>query len=85
MSSMLSSIAVEGEKIVAAGVFHSFTVYRFNPLEKSFDYIGEDILPRFLSASHLLDGDYGVVAGADKFGNFFISKFNESKAFLIQK
>jgi hypothetical protein len=38
--------------------------------------LGEDYVDRFMTASHLLDGDYGVVGGADKFGNFFISKIS---------
>jgi hypothetical protein len=54
-----------------------------NHIEKSFDYIGEDILPRFISASYILDGNYGVIAGGDKFGNFFVSKFSESINYLI--
>jgi hypothetical protein len=78
LASFVNSISVEGEKIITSEVFNSFTVYRLNPVEKSFDYIGEDLLPRFLSTSFLLDGEYGVIAGGDKFGNFFISKFSES-------
>jgi len=55
---------------------NSFTLLRHNPLSKTFEYVGEDILPRFISTAHLIDGDYGVIAGGDKFGNFFISKLS---------
>jgi hypothetical protein len=85
LGSYLNNIAVEGEKIITSEVFNSFIVYRLNMPDKSFDYIGEDILPRFLSASHILDGNYGVIAGADKFGSFFVSKFSESKNIPMQR
>lgn len=76
LPSYLNSIVVEGEKIITSELFNSFTIYRLNSIEKTFDYIGEDILPRFISASFILDGNYGVIAGGDKFGNFFVSKFS---------
>lgn len=78
VTSYINNICVEGEKIITSEVSNSFIVYRLNSIEKSFDYVGEDILPRFLSTTCLLDGDYGVVAGGDKFGTFFVSKFSES-------
>jgi hypothetical protein len=56
---------------------NSFTLFRHNPLNKIFEYVGEDILPRFISCACLIDGDYGVIAGGDKFGNFFVSKLSE--------
>jgi hypothetical protein len=45
--------------------------------------VGEDILPRFVSCACLVDGDYGVIAGGDKFGNFFVSKLSERTLFHI--
>lgn len=57
---------------------NSFTLFRHNPQARTFEYVGEDILPRFVTAAQLVDGDYGVIAGGDKFGNLFVSKLSES-------
>ena len=64
---------------------NSFTVLRLNMADKTFDYIGEDILPRYTTTTTLLDGEYGVMAGGDKFGTLFVSKFTESNPPATQK
>jgi hypothetical protein len=39
-----------------------------------FNLLSDDILPRFVSCSNLIDPRAGIMAGGDKMGNFFISK-----------
>ena len=36
--------------------------------------IGQDALGRFTTCACLMDGEGGLMAGGDKFGNFYISK-----------
>ena len=56
LRSLVQTISVEGEKIIISEVMNSFTVLRLNIIDKTFDYIGEDILPRYTTATALLDG-----------------------------
>lgn len=62
----------------------SFSLYRRDIANKTFDFIAEDILPRYVTVSTLIDADYGMLAGADKFGNLFVSKITNGNTLIMQ-
>ena len=74
--SPINNICCEGDKIFLTQLSKSFTLVRLNSKGKGFERLGEDYLDRFSLSAHMLDGDYGVVAGADKFSNFYVSKIS---------
>jgi splicing factor 3B subunit 3 len=78
LSSPICSISVYGQKIFLTQIMSSFSVLRINHKTKCFETVGQDFLDRFTTCGCLLDGEAGVMAGGDKFGNFFVSKMSES-------
>mgnify|MGYP000887076205 FL=1 len=78
LSSPICTIHVDEEKIFITQVYESFSLMKFNPKNKCFDLIGQDFIDRFTTCACLMDGEAGVMAGGDKFGNFYVSKMSES-------
>ena len=56
-------------------------MFKYSSKEQTFYDIADDILPRFVTTSCLLD-DHTVI-GADKFENIFVSRVPRSKCLLI--
>jgi hypothetical protein len=79
LASPVCSLHVCGQKIFLTQVMESFSLFKINHKSKSFDLIGQDFLERFTTCSCLIDEEVGLMAGADKFGNIFLSKMSESK------
>jgi splicing factor 3B subunit 3 len=85
LSSPINTINVHGQKIFLTQVTESFSLMRINHKTKCFELVGQDTLDRFTTCACLMDGEGGVMAGGDKFGNFFVSKSTESKHGVMQK
>jgi splicing factor 3B subunit 3 len=85
LSSPILSIHVEEQKIFLTQVSQSFTLMKIDHKTKFFELIGQDSLERFTTCACLMDGEAGLMAGGDKFGNFFVSKLTESTFHLMQK
>lgn len=83
LNSAVMSIHVDGPKIFLTQVFESFSLMKHNPKNKCFDLIGQDFIERFSVSSCVMDGDAGVLAGGDKYGNFYVSKMSESNSVCI--
>eukprot|EP00298_Acanthocystis_sp_HF-20_P013907 c20557_g1_i1.p1 GENE.c20557_g1_i1~~c20557_g1_i1.p1 ORF type:complete len:617 (-),score=219.58 c20557_g1_i1:108-1958(-) len=64
------SIHVEKDRIIVGDISQSFTFCQYQKETNSLEIFAEDNFPRWLTASCLLDSD--TIAGADKFGNFFV-------------
>ncbi len=76
LSSPICSINVSEQKIFLTQVMESFSLMKINHKNKCLELVGQDFLDRFTTCSCLLDGEAGVMAGGDKFGNFFVSKMS---------
>ncbi|KAL9654254.1 hypothetical protein ABK040_010286 [Willaertia magna] len=68
----ITSIAVEGNRVYVGDITESFHFVKYNVQENSLTIFADNSTPRWITASALLD--YNTIAGADKFGNFFISR-----------
>ncbi|CAM5999467.1 unnamed protein product [Sphagnum balticum] len=58
------------------GRHHCLKLYRLNSANRAFELMANDPLPRYSTASNLVDPDYGVLCGGDKFGNLIVSKIS---------
>jgi len=67
---LISQIKVDGERIFACDISESFTVLRWHMEDQQFLPIADDVAPRWITASCLLDHD--TLAATDKFENFFV-------------
>lgn len=56
---------------------------KYNSKNKCYDIIGQYFIDRFTTSACLMDGEAGVMAGGDKFGNFYVSKMSESNSLYI--
>lgn len=65
LNSPVNSIHSQGERIFATEVADSFHIYKYRAKEQTFYDIADDILPRYITCSALLD--YHTMIGADKF------------------
>ena len=72
--SPICTIHVNGQKIFITQRMESFTLLKVNHKNKCFDVIGQDSLSRFSVCACLVDGEGGLMAGGDKFGNFYASR-----------
>ena len=60
------------ERIVVGDLTNGFSFLHLSQATRAFSVFSDSALPRFLTAHALLDRD--TVAGADKFGNVFVSR-----------
>jgi splicing factor 3B subunit 3 len=70
ISSIVTGLNVVGQRIFVNTMNESFHVLRYKPNENQLYLVADDVIPRWLSCSTILD--YDTIAGADKFENFFI-------------
>lgn len=52
----------------------SFSLMKINHKDKCFEVVGQDAIDRFTTCACLMDGEGGLIAGGDKYGNFYISR-----------
>jgi splicing factor 3B subunit 3 len=62
----------DGNRIYVGDLTHSFHFVKYDPNEGVFRVFADDMSPHWLTSVQPLD--YDTVAGADKFGNLFISR-----------
>jgi len=71
LPTLVQSIHVlSAERIVVGDLGESFHWLRYRPTENTLHVFADDVAPRWLTASCVLD--FNSVAGADKFGNIFV-------------
>jgi splicing factor 3B subunit 3 len=68
--SFICSLQTQGDRVVVGDIQESFHMVSYKRSDNLFSIFADDTMPRYLTASVLLD--YDTVAGADKFGNFFV-------------
>ena len=66
------SLNVQGHRIMVGDITESFLVAHYDALDNKIDIVADDTFPRWLTAAEQLD--YDTMAGADKFGNFFVAR-----------
>jgi splicing factor 3B subunit 3 len=72
----IASIEVNGPRIIVGDLAHSFLWVSFKKLENQFHIFADDPTPKWLTASCQVD--YDTMAGADKFGNVFVTRLPSS-------
>lgn len=77
LSSPVNTISIHGLKIFITQMTSSFSLMKINHKNKCFELIGQDAIDRFVTCSCLVDGEGGLMAGGDKFGNLFVSRITE--------
>jgi splicing factor 3B subunit 3 len=70
ITSTITGINVNGQRIFVNTINESFHVLRYKPIENKFYLFADDSIPRWISCSTILD--YDTIAGCDKFQNFFV-------------
>jgi splicing factor 3B subunit 3 len=68
----IHSIHAMGDRIYVGDGAESFVFCKYNRTTNSFSLYADDVLPRFLTATALLD--YDTIVGGDKFGSIFVSR-----------
>ena len=76
LSSPVNTIKTSGKRIFVTEVSDSFHMYKYKAREQTFYDIADDVLPRYVTVSCLLD-DHTII-GADKFENVFVSRVHRS-------
>jgi splicing factor 3B subunit 3 len=70
ITSTITGVTVNGQRIFVNTMNESFHVLRYKPNENQLYLFADDVIPRWLSCSTILD--YDTIAGCDKFENFFV-------------
>jgi splicing factor 3B subunit 3 len=73
---MVVSLETHGNRIVAGDVEDGPHFVSYNHIDNVLQLIADETVPRWLTTSCM--PDYDTVAGADKFGNFFVSRLPAS-------
>jgi splicing factor 3B subunit 3 len=71
---VINSIQAQGERLFVGDLCEAFHIVKYNKSDKSMLIVADNDHPRYLTASTVLD--YNTIAGADKFGNIFISRLS---------
>ena len=66
------SLHTQGDRIVLGDIQESFHYVKYKHAENTLVTFADDTVPRWLTAQCMLD--YDTMAGADKFGNFFVDR-----------
>jgi len=72
LPTFVRTIHTQGDRIVVGDLCESFHFIKYKKAENQFYIFADDTVPRWLTASVMLD--YDTIAGADKFGNIFIDR-----------
>lgn len=70
LTSIVIGINTYGQRIFVNTMNESFHVLRYKPNENQLYLFADDMIPRWLNCSCILD--YDTIAGCDKFENFFV-------------
>eukprot|EP01133_Synstelium_polycarpum_P001533 gene1533-1790_t len=70
------SLHAQGDRVVVGDVQESFHFIKYKKVDNQLYVFADDTAPRFITASAMLD--YDTVAGADKFGNIFVTRLPAS-------
>ena len=68
----MKTLHAEGDRIFVGDLQESFHYMRYKKADNALYVYADDIVPRHLTAA--LPLDYDTVAGADKFGNFVVTR-----------
>eukprot|EP01116_Phalansterium_solitarium_P022015 TRINITY_DN7109_c0_g1_i1.p1 TRINITY_DN7109_c0_g1~~TRINITY_DN7109_c0_g1_i1.p1 ORF type:complete len:1188 (+),score=598.46 TRINITY_DN7109_c0_g1_i1:160-3723(+) len=69
---LIVTLTAHGDRIIVGDVQESVHVCKYQPTDNSIFVFADETTPRWLTATTQLD--YDTVAGADKFGNVFVSR-----------
>ena len=72
LNSFITSIHVKDDRIFLTECADSIHLLRYKIKEQTFMEIADDILPRYITASCLVD--YHTMVAGDKFENVFVSR-----------
>ena len=72
LPNFVKTLHAEGDRIFVGDLQESFHFMRYKKAENALYVYADDIVPRHLTAA--LPLDYDTVAGADKFGNFVVTR-----------
>jgi len=67
---MIVRLQAMGDRVFVSDLIDGVVFAKFRPQQNAFSVYADDYMPRFVTASVLLD--YDTVAGADKFGNVWV-------------
>ncbi|CEH18667.1 pre-mrna-splicing factor rse1 [Ceraceosorus bombacis] len=73
-STSIVSLETQGSRIIVSDQAESVFYATYKPAENRLLIFADDTVPRWMTVTQLLD--YDTVAGADKFGNVFISRID---------
>ena len=68
----MKTLHAEGDRIFVGDLQESFHYMRYKKADNALYVYADDIVPRHLTSA--LPLDYDTVAGADKFGNFVVTR-----------
>ena len=80
LNSPVNTILPMGDRIFISEMADSFHVMKYRAKEQTFFEIADDILPRWITSSCLLD--YHTIVGTDKFENVFVCRLPASKRMI---
>ena len=72
LPNFVKTLHAEGDRIFVGDLQESFHYMRYKKADNALYVYADDIVPRHLTAA--LPLDYDTVAGADKFGNFVVTR-----------
>jgi CPSF A subunit region len=72
LPNFITSLATAGDRIFIGDLQESFHYAKYKKAENVLYVYADDVAPRYLTAS--LPLDYDTMAGADKFGNIFMTR-----------
>merc|ERR1719247_512700 len=73
LPTMVASLhVISPSRVVVGDLAESFHYVKYQRQENNFVIFADDVAPRWLTASAVLDAN--TVAGADKFGNIFVTR-----------
>jgi len=79
----IQSLSVHGDRIYVGDLCESFHLATYKKVERTLHVFADTTSPRYLTATCLLD--YDTMAGADKFGNVFITRLPPDTSSKIEK
>ena len=72
LPNFVKTLHAEGDRIFVGDLQESFHFMRYKKADNALYVYADDIVPRHLTSA--LPLDYDTVAGADKFGNFVVTR-----------
>jgi len=79
----ISTLHAQGDRVYVGDMCEAIHMVSYKKADKQLHIFADNVSPRYMTASCLLD--YDTVAGADKFGNVFISRLTSELSAKIDK